>query len=453
MIVARTKEHDHEDADRKRESLYPMLRQTEIVLERKAFFDHMKSLETDVLAQLLDSYTLTLLLIDIDRMSTINGSYGHAIGDSLLDQVIVRLRSTDGCVSFAKMGGDQYAMLLHVPVDEFVISRIDRVMMKIKEPFFIEEHELYITVSIGWRSLTRRSVFHEILEQAEIAMYYAKKKGGDNWQIYDPDMSPHDGMEIEKRLHRALYHHEFLLYYQPQFHTASGELTGLEILLRWNNPDLGLVLPSVFIPMAERTGMIVTIGQWVLEEACRQRRIWYEMGFTQFRIAVNLSARQFQQPNLAQMIEDTLRRTRLDPTLLELEITETIAMANVEQTFRTLTALAKIGVRLSIDDFGTGYSSLSYLCKFPIHRLKIDQSFLRDIPRAKEGMEVTRAIISLAHNLQLTVIAEGVETIEQLNFLYENQCDEMQGYFLSRPLTLQATEQFIAKLPNDESIS
>lgn len=384
-----------------------------------------------------------LLLIDIDRLSTINGSYGYHVGDAILTEVARRLGSIASCRSLSRMGGDEFGILVQISQNEKLSSLVEEVFRILREPMMLSDQELYVTVSGGLRSVEGCQTVQELLEQAGLALYHAKESGGDSYQLYNPLMAPHDGMEMEKRLHKALIHDEFLLYYQPQFDIATGQLTGMEVLLRWDNADLGLVLPSLFIPIAERTGMIVPIGKWVLMQACRQRQLWVQEGYAFFRIAVNLSARQFQQPDLVYMISTILDETGLNPELLELEITESIAMTNVSQAFKTLQELEQLGVRVSIDDFGTGYSSLGYLRRFPIQTLKIDQSFMADIPNVADGIAITRAIITLAHSLRLRVIAEGVETKEQLDFLYEHDCDEMQGFLLSRPLTLSAADTFV----------
>ncbi len=386
---------------------------------------------------------IALLLIDIDRLSTINGSYGYHVGDAILIEVARRLGDMTSCRGLSRMGGDEFGMLIQISQTENLTCVVDDIFRTLREPMTLSDQELFVTVSGGLRSVEGCPTAQELLEQAGLALYHAKEFGGDSYQLYDPVMAPHDSMEMEKRLHKALINDEFLLYYQPQFDIATGQMTGMEVLLRWNNVDLGLVLPSLFIPIAERTGMIVPIGKWVLTEACRQRQVWVQEGYTFFRIAVNLSARQFQQPDLAQMISTILNETGLNPELLELEITESIAMTNVSQAYKTLQELEQLGVRVSIDDFGTGYSSLGYLRRFPIQTLKIDQSFMRDIPNVADGIAITRAIISLAHSLRLRVIAEGVETKEQLDFLYEHDCDEMQGFLLSRPLTLSAADTFV----------
>lgn len=386
---------------------------------------------------------IALLLIDIDRLSTINGSYGYHIGDAILIEVARRLESMVSCLGLTRMGGDEFGIIIQIFPGKKLTCVIDDLYKVLREPMMLSDQEFFVTISGGLRSVEGCLTAQELLEQAGLALYHAKECGGDSYQLYDPIMAPHDGMEMEKRLHKALINDEFLLYYQPQFDIATGQMTGMEVLLRWDNADLGLVLPSLFIPIAERTGMIVPIGKWVLTQACRQRQLWFQEGYTTFRIAVNLSARQFQQPDLAHMISTILHDTGLNPELLELEITESIAMTNVAQAYKTLQELEHLGVRVSIDDFGTGYSSLGYLRRFPIQTLKIDQSFMRDIPNVADGIAITRAIITLAHSLRLRVIAEGVETKEQLDFLYEHDCDEMQGFLLSRPLTLSAADMFV----------
>jgi EAL domain-containing protein (putative c-di-GMP-specific phosphodiesterase class I) len=283
-------------------------------------------------------------------------------------------------------------------------------------------------------------------------MYRAKELGRNNYQLYDPKMSAPtaQSLSLMSDLRKALDRGEFVVYYQPQIHVKTGELIGVEALLRWQHPQRGMISPAQFIPLAEETGLIVPIGEWVLRTACAQVKAWAEAGFPEMRVAVNLSARQFMRDDLVEVVERVLRDTGLKPHLLELEITESMTMHNVERAIQILHGLKNLGVMISLDDFGTGYSSLSYLKHFPIHMLKIDQSFVRDITVDPDDAAIVNSIIALAHALQLNVIAEGVETEEQLAYLVEQGCFEMQGYLFSPPLPVQSLENLIRFVQKQE---
>ena len=381
---------------------------------------------------------VAVALLDLDRFKVINDTLGHATGDALLCQIAARLkaavRETD---TVARFGGDEFVVLL---TEVAVAQDLDRVLLKIlqifKDPFLIDQRQLMLAASLGISTYPQHS--HDpatLIRYADIAMYQSKKSGS-AFSFYANEMNPFglETLELELDLHGALERQEFCLHYQPKVDLETGTICGCEALLRWQHPDLGMVSPGQFIPLAEETGLIVPIGTWVIEEACRQNLAWQVAGLSAVHVAVNLSARQFRQGDLAATVSSILCQTGLDPNLLELELTESMIMDDPHGAEQALIALKNLGVSLSLDDFGTGYSSLNYLSRFPVDHLKIDQSFIRDIATSDTRTAVVSSIIDIAHNLHLTAIAEGVETQEQLAFLIANGCDAMQGYLFSKPL-------------------
>lgn len=392
---------------------------------------------------------LALLFIDLDRFKVINDSLGHSAGDIILETVAQRLRATMREVDcLARLGGDEFVCVLHdvaEPPDAHVAAR--RLMAVLDEPMQVAGHTLTVTCSIGISLYpTDGGDYETLLKNADAAMYSAKKAGRDRFVFFSESMNI--GMayerELENALRRALKLDEFVLNYQPQVAIASGELIGMEALLRWNGAELGPVAPATFIPLAEETGLIIPIGEWVLHEACRQNAQWQRQGLRAVPIAVNMSALQFQQSNFPDLVRAALQGSGLAARWLQLELTESVIMQDAEHALTSLQRLKEIGTTLAIDDFGTGYSSLSYLKHFAIDKLKIDQSFIRDIPNDDDD-KIVAAIIGLAHALNLKVIAEGVETAGQLGFLRERHCDEMQGYLYSRPLTATAMEELLTE--------
>jgi len=390
---------------------------------------------------------VAVVLLDLDRFKIINDTLGHATGDAVLCQIADRLqavvRETD---TVARLGGDEFMVLL---TEVAAAKDLDRVMQKIlqifKEPYQVDNRRLKLTASFGVSSYPQHSHDPEtLIRYADIAMYESKKSGR-NFALYEGAMDPFDlGMlDLEHDLHGALERQEFCLYYQPKVNLEAGTINGCEALLRWQHPNRGMVSPGQFIPLAEETGLIVPIGAWVLEEACRQSLAWQAAGLPPIQIAVNLSARQFRQGDLAATVNAILCKTGLDPAFLELELTESMIMDDPQGAEQALIALKNLGVSLSLDDFGTGYSSLNYLSRFPVDHLKIDMSFIRAIGTSDARTAVVPSIIDIAHNLQLTAIAEGVETSEQLDFLIANGCDAMQGYLFSKPLPAPEFEDFL----------
>lgn len=392
---------------------------------------------------------VAVMLIDLDRFKNINDSLGHDVGDKIIVEIARRLSA---CVragdTIARLGGDEFVLIRpDVAREDAVATMAQQILEALARPMSIQGHEFYPTGSIGVSMYPKDGQDGQtLLKNADTAMYRAKDAGRNNFQFYAHEMNSRalDRLKLETGLRRALEREEFVLHYQPQMHIATGRVTGMEALLRWEPPGQGMIFPGDFIPIAEETGLIVPIGQWVLRRACEQKRQWHDAGlFPELRIAVNLSARQFKQQDIVKMVSQTLEETRCLPEWLELEITETVVMESPDAAAETLHKLSAMGVHLSIDDFGTGYSSLNYLKRFPIDALKIDKSFVRDISVDADDAAIAKAVIALAHSLKLLVIAEGVETVEQLDFLRAQDCDVMQGYYLGRPMPVEKFELFM----------
>jgi len=389
-----------------------------------------------------------VVLIDLDRFKFVNDSLGHKAGDQLLQTVATRLQSSvRESDTVARLSGDEFvAILSQYPDEQLSPAIIERVMKALAQPVLLEGKEFFVTCSIGVAVYDADGTpAQHLIEHADIAMYSAKKLGRNTFQFYQPEMNDEaqERLRIESALRNALERDEFVLHYQPQVDLDSGAIVGMEALLRWQHPELGMVPPARFISLAEETGLIVPIGAWVLRTACQQARQLRDAGFQDLRMAVNLSARQFAQPELVSTIAAVLEETGLPPSALELELTESLFMHDVAQGVNLLHELKSLGVALSIDDFGTGYSSLSYLRNFPIDVLKIDRSFVNDIATDADDAAIVVSVIALAHNLELRVIAEGVESEEQLEFLRRHGCDEIQGYYFSRPVDASGVRQML----------
>ena len=382
---------------------------------------------------------LAILFLDVDRFKVINDSLGHETGDSLLRQVADRLsaHSREGD-TIARMGGDEFVVLMENSGNIQDISTLaQRLVKDLASPYALGINSYHVTVSIGV------SIFPAdggdataLLKAADVAMYRAKDTGRNSYQFYSAAMNVHtvERLELESDLRHALERDEFLLHYQPKVEVATGLITGVEALLRWNHPRRGLMQPMEFIPLAEEIGLISSIGEWVLATACARTREWQVRGFADLDVAVNLSARQFADPLLFHKLSGIIRRSGLNPPNLELEITESLVMSQGAAAVNVLQELKSLGVRIAIDDFGTGYSSLAYLKCFPIDTIKVDRRFIRDIPADSGDKNITRALIAMAHSLRLKVVAEGVETAEQLQFLRKERCDIVQGYLFYRAL-------------------
>ncbi|WP_254700220.1 bifunctional diguanylate cyclase/phosphodiesterase [Trinickia violacea] len=395
-----------------------------------------------------DGTTLHVLFIDLDRFKDINDSLGHNVGDALLRAVADRLLDeVKDAEMIARLGGDEFTVLVKQHSDHASIIRtVDAIQAALARPVFVSDLQLQVSASIGISSFPDDGDDAQtLLKHADIAMYGAKQRGKNTYQLYQRQMSMslQRRVEMEAHLRQAIENREFTLRYQPRVCLATNRCTGVEALLRWQSPALGLVMPSDFIPLAEETGVIVPLGAWVLREACRQTAEWRAAGFGQIRVAVNLSAAQFATPDLLDHILEALDEAHLAGDSLELELTESMVMRQPEQASRWLSSLKQTGVRLSIDDFGTGYSSLAYLTRFPIDVVKIDRSFIRDIPDSRGDAQITSAVIALGHSLGLRVIAEGAETQAQVDFLRNEGCDEVQGYFFSRPIPADEVGSFV----------
>ena len=401
-------------------------------------------------------HLFAILFIDLDRFKNINDSLGHGIGDHLL---IALARRLEGCLrptdTVARLGGDEFAILLDgLDGEHEAVTVAERIQGELMQPFNLGGHEVYTSASIGITlSATGYDQPEHVLRDADTAMYRAKENGKARHELFDMVMHARAVavLRLENDLRREVERNEFLVYYQPIIALETNRITGFEALLRWQHPERGLISPAEFIPLAEETGLIFEIGRWVLNEACRQTQQWQQLGPRQLKISVNLSSKQFSLPNLIDQIKETLTATQLDPHCLELEITESVVMENAEAAATMLKQLRALGVHLSIDDFGTGYSSLSYLHRFPVSTLKIDRSFIGRMGAAGENSEIVRTIITLANNLGMQVIAEGIETEAQLAQLRALKCAYGQGYLFSRPVDAeQATALLIGRPRTDD---
>ncbi|SDM58881.1 diguanylate cyclase (GGDEF) domain-containing protein [Geoalkalibacter ferrihydriticus] len=393
---------------------------------------------------------IALLVLDLDRFKNINDSLGHELGDQVLREVAGRLRRClRGGDTVARLGGDEFVVILEEMEDLKAVSGVARnILRNLGRAFQVSHHDLFVTTSIGISLFPGDAQSAEgLMKNADVAMYRAKEEGRNNYQFYRPDMNVRtpEMLILESNLRRAMSENQLELYYQPQYDLASRQLIGLEALLRWQHPVQGRISPADFIPLAEETGLIVPLGQWVLKTACVQAKAWQEQGYLPVRVAVNISAREFRQPDFVENVEGILAETGLDPHWLELEITESIAMQNFEETIMTLTDLKIRGVHLAIDDFGTGYSSLGYLKRFPISKLKIDQSFVRDINRDCNDAAIATSIIALGRSMNMEVIAEGVETEAQAELLLGKGCHQAQGFLFSPAVAAEKVENFFSR--------
>lgn len=396
---------------------------------------------------------LAVLVLDLDRFRTINEALGHDHGDLLLRAISQRLIN---CVGSAErvfhLGADKFAVLLPDLIQEEDAAKIaDDINQELKQTIPLEAHELHITASIGitlYPTDTRE--IKKLLRCAETAMYQAKEQGRNTYEFYSSFIRSraYERLNLESGLHKALKHQEFKLYYQPKIDLSCKRVTGMEALLRWYHRDFGWVSPTQFIPLAEETDLILTIGEWALRKACEQNRLWQDQGYPPLKVTVNVSGQQFKRTDMVKLVLDVLAESGLDPSCLQLELTESVLMKNISNTVVKLGELKKHGVSIAVDDFGTGYSSLAYLKRFRLDTLKIDQSFVRDIEQDTDNAAIVSAIITMAHTLGMDVVAEGVETWDQLEFLRQHCCDHIQGYYFSQPLP---PEEFIELLGLDLS--
>ncbi|MGZ4134850.1 MAG: sensor domain-containing protein, partial [Tumebacillaceae bacterium] len=441
--------------------------ETENQLKRMAYYDALTGLPNrvlfkDTLSQGLaemekGSFDLAILFLDMDRFKYINDTFGHPFGDLMLKVIGGRLQECIGDRGMlARMGGDEFTILLeNVNGAERMTQMAEDILAQFRDPIVIDDHELLLTPSIGIAVAPFDGEDADsLMKHADAAMYRAKEHGGNRYEFYTSAISVdhYERILLENDLRRALERTEFVLHYQPKIDAITRRIVSMEALVRWQRPGYGMVSPGLFIPLAEETGLILALGEWVLREACRQNKEWQDMGFAPLRVAVNVSAKQFHQSNVVDMIHRVLEETGLDPEWLEIEITESTIMKNAEGVIATVQQLKRMGVHIAIDDFGTGYSSLGYLRRFHLNTLKVDRSFLLDVLEDSENTIIVSAIINLAHNLKLNVVAEGVETEEQLAFLIELGCDEVQGYLFSPPIS---AERFLGLLEQqcDELIS
>jgi diguanylate cyclase (GGDEF)-like protein len=433
----------------------------QVQLEHQANYDALTGLPNrnllhDRLRQAVYSQRLprsiAVVFMDLDHFKFVNDSLGHSTGDLLLKAMSERLRTVlrEGD-TVGRVGGDEFVLILNDQSNEEIIYRaMQRITAKVSEPITIEGKELYVSCSAGISIYPQdgRDV-DTLLKNADAAMYRAKDHGRSNFQFYTSEMNErvNERLALEHALRRALERHELALHYQQKVDLNTGAIVGAEALVRWLHPEWGLVRPARFIPLAEETGLIVSIGEWVLREACRQARAWLDGGLDPGVVSVNLSVRQFRQEGLVRTVSRILEETGLDPSQIEMELTESMVMQNVDASIAILQGLKQLGVTLSVDDFGTGYSSLSYLKDLPIDTLKIDRSFVRDIGTGAEAEDgvLAQAIISLGHALHLKVIAEGVETDAQMRFLRRHGCDEVQGFFYGEPVPPEAHGKLLEK--------
>ncbi|MFN3927260.1 MAG: EAL domain-containing protein [Pseudanabaenaceae cyanobacterium] len=382
---------------------------------------------------------IAILFFDLDRFKLINDSLGHSTGDQLLRETCQRLKMKlrQGDL-LARWGGDEFVMVLRqLKSPEQAVKVAQRVIQILEPPFDFEGHELHVSVSIGISIFPIDGTdIDTLIKNADTAMYRAKERGGSNCQLYKPKMHENtfQKLALENRLRKAIEHEELCLYYQPVVNTNLSKIIGAEALLRWQHPTFGMLPPGQFIPLAEETGLIVPIGYWLLRQACLQSLEWQKLGYPPLRLGVNLSLRQFQQADFVEQLVGILQEINFDPTQLDLELTESIMMDNVQESITKLKKLRDLGIHLSLDDFGTGYSSLSYLKSLPLDNLKIDRSFIMDITQSPSDQAIVISIITLAKNLKLQVVAEGVETVKQLKFLRTINCHLMQGYLFGQPL-------------------
>ena len=432
-------------------------REAEVHIQRLAHYDALTGLPNRVL---LDDRCRTaiaaahrarqgvaLMFLDLDYFKNINDSLGHRVGDDVLVELARRLRqAVREQDTVSRLGGDEFVLLLPDTDAEGAANVAAKILQAALAPFLIEEHELTVTPSIGIALYPQDGDSLETLSRcADAAMYLAKEEGRNGFRFFTNTIQERSErtLLLGNALRRALERDQLSLVFQPQLALDSDRLIGVEALLRWNHPELGPISPAEFIPVAESNGLILAIGEWVLRAAAHQAARWHAMGWTDWRVGVNVSAVQFRHGNLPELVAEVLQHEQLPPALLELELTEGVAMHNAQQVSATMAQLAQLGVHMAMDDFGTGYSSLSYLKRYRVSKLKIDQSFVRDIAVDAEDRAIVQAIISMAHSLGLETIAEGVETQEQLDFLRTQGCEQIQGYWLSKPLTADALTAFV----------
>lgn len=440
------------DITQRREMENQLLRQAThdaltMLPNRVLFIDRV---EQAILRAKKEKKIFAFLFLDLDRFKMINDTLGHTLGDKFLQVISQRiLGATSDFDTVARIGGDEFVILLQNISNESEAGAIAKMLLEsIEKPSQIGKHSLRVTGSIGISFYPKDGVDYEsLMKNADLSMYYAKDNGRNNYRAFDEEMNRHiiNRMQLDTALRDSLELNEFHLAYQPLIDLGSNRTVGLEALLRWDSHILGSVSPVDFIGMAEETGLIVGIGQWALEQACKQLMSWHKKGLKNLSMAVNISGRQFRQTRLKDIVKELLEKTNLDPSFLELELTESLLIEDVEHAVKTMYELKDMGVRLVIDDFGTGYSSLSYLKQFPVDKLKIDRSFITEIVSINSDAAIARAIINLGHSLNLEVLAEGIETALQKDFLFKHGCDFAQGYYFSKPQKGKIIENYLKK--------
>jgi len=435
-------------------------KRAEEMVEHLAYFDVLtglpnwmmfsKHLSLAIEKALGSRYSLAVMFMGIDRIKTVNDTMGHAIGDELLRNIAERIKNcVRSCDIVARLKGNEFAILLpEIKGTSGIACLAERILDTIKTPFYFGDKKIHVNGGIGIVICPKDGHdTHTLLKNADTAMHNAERNGKDNYQFYKPSMNAEviQFIDMENRMRDGLEKDEFIVYYQPKVNLKTGHIVGMEALVRWQQPDIGLVSPGKFIPVAEETELIIPIGEHVLRSACLQNKTWQDAGYPLVRVSVNLSAKQFQQSNLVEIIANALEYSKLHSKWLELEITETEVMKDTNFAISTLRELSDMGINISLDDFGTGYSSLNYLKHLPIDTIKIDYSFVRDITSDSDDAAIVRAIIAMSHSLKLKVIAEGVETLEQLNFLKDLDCEEIQGFFFSKPVPAKAFEKMLSE--------
>lgn len=449
------------------EEVLALLRKVEAQFSNLYYTDMLTKLpnrirfEEDLAHNLKISETMqnsfAVCFLDLDRFKYYNDTLGYTIGDQLLNQIANRLLTLNSkSVSLYRFGGDEFTILFKDISSEEEVHVLAKEILKLfKNAFQIEAHKLMITCSVGI-SIFPTTAFNlnDLVERADTAMHFAKECGKDTYQIYSEEMRTvySEKLKIETQLRKAIEEEQFHLNYQPQIDLKTKKIIGVEALIRWNNRELGFVPPNKFIPLAEETGLIDCIGDWVLKAACQQLKKWQIERELFIRVGVNISPLQFQNPNFINKLDTILKETGIEAKYVDLEITENGLMKNSQDCITTLQRLKDRGFKISIDDFGTGYSSLSYLKRFPIDTLKIDQSFIKELNENSNDQAIVTSIISLAHNMKLNVIAEGVETVEIVKFLNKHKCDEMQGYLFSKPISSEEFETLLHNIDQYESI-
>jgi diguanylate cyclase (GGDEF)-like protein len=460
MIEAKPCEEELEELKNDLERTQGFLRDQQTIITKQARFDPLTGLPNRSLFHERFDHALylarrhdqkvALMFLDLDHFKMINDSLGHAVGDELLKEVAAALqdllRKSD---TVARLGGDEFVILIPDVEDVNKLAIVaNKVVEAMRQPWKIFEHNFTISSSLGVSVYPNDGEDAEtLIKHADIAMYQAKEQGRDGYMFFTKAMNEklHSDMKLAQDMRASIEDQGFKLFYQPKINTMTRKIVGAEALIRWVHPEDGMISPGTFIPVAENTGLIIALGEWILEEACKQQVSWKEKGLLDIQVAVNLSVRQFEHYNLLDMVTQTVERTGINPEKLELEVTESLAVKNMEKNVSTLDDIKKLGIEIAMDDFGTGYSSLSYLKQLPIDTLKIDQAFVRDLPDDNDSAILVNTIIQMGQGFGLNIIAEGVESEEHYQFLLEHNCTQLQGYLFSKPLPAEEFEVLLKK--------